>query len=177
MTAPKQPANLSEIRLLLTDVDGVLTDGRVHFDAAGHEWKSFHVHDGAGMVYWHRAGGLSGFLSGRKGKVVEDRAKELSVHEVWLGHLDKHTAFDQILARQSLTPSQVAYVGDDLLDLPVLLQVGFSAAPADARPEVRSRVHHVTRARGGQGVIREVAELLLQARGAWDAILEKGGRP
>ena len=168
---------LAGIRLLLTDVDGVLTDGRIHFDESGREYKTFHVHDGAGLVYWHRSGGLSGFLSGRAGEVVTQRAEELGVHEVLLGQLDKRTALDDILERRGLSPEQVAYIGDDLLDLPVLVAVGFAVAPADARPEVRDRVHHVTEARAGNGVLRETVELLLRARGAWDEVVQKCGLP
>ena len=116
---------LRQIEFLLLDVDGVLTDGRVHFDFEGREYKSFHVHDAAGIVYWHRAGGRSGFLSGRGGEIVARRAEELGVHEVVLGRIDKAAAFDELLARQQITPERVAYVGDDLLDLPVLRRVGF----------------------------------------------------
>ena len=168
---------LAAIRMLLTDVDGVLTDGRIHFDSEGRELKTFHVHDGSGIVYWHRSGGLSGFLSGRRGQVVVDRAAELGVHEVCLGHIDKVVEFEKILVRRELAPDQVAYIGDDLLDLPVIERVGFSAAPADARPEVREAVDYVARTAGGFGVVREVVEVLLRAAGAWDGIVAKGGRP
>lgn len=177
---PDSPGSLERwraIRLLLTDVDGVLTDGRIHFDHTGNEVKSFHVHDAAGLVYWHRAGGLSGFLSGRGGRIVSDRATELGIHELHLGHLDKLPVLEDIMARRGLTAEQVAYVGDDLLDLPVLTRVGLAVAPADARIEVRARVHAVTEARGGFGVVREVVEGLLVARGQWDDVVERGGRP
>jgi 3-deoxy-D-manno-octulosonate 8-phosphate phosphatase (KDO 8-P phosphatase) len=176
MTLPTADA-LGRIRMILTDVDGVLTDGRIHFDASGNESKSFHVHDAAGLIYWHRSGGLSGFLSGRDAPIVRARATEIGVHEVHLGHLDKLPVFEEIAVRLGLEAEQIAYVGDDLLDLPVLRCVGLAAAPADARPEVRSAVHHVTGAVGGTGVLREVVELLLRARGAWDEVVRKGGRP
>jgi 3-deoxy-D-manno-octulosonate 8-phosphate phosphatase (KDO 8-P phosphatase) len=176
MTLPTADA-LGRIRMILTDVDGVLTDGRIHFDASGNESKSFHVHDAAGLIYWHRSGGLSGFLSGRDAPIVRARATEIGVHEVHLGHLDKLPVFEEIAVRLGLEADQIAYVGDDLLDLPVLRCVGLAAAPADARPEVRSAVHHVTGAAGGTGVLREVVELLLRARGAWDEVVRKGGRP
>lgn len=168
---------LGGVRLLLVDVDGVLTDGRLHFDHAGNEVKAFHVHDAAGIVYWHRAGGLSGFVSGRSAPVVADRARELGVHEVHLGRLDKLPVYEDIVARRGLRPAEVAYVGDDLLDLPILKRVGFAVAPPDARVEVRDRVHHVTATRGGFGAVREVVEILLRARGAWDEVVEKGGLP
>ena len=178
MTATgKTRADLSAIRLLLTDVDGVLTDGRIHFDGEGRELKMFHVHDGAGLVYWHRCGGLSGFVSGRGSKVVEDRARELGVHEVWLRCADKRAALDEILSRRQLEPSVVAYLGDDLLDLPVMAVVGFPVSVANGRAEVRAAAHHVTSARGGEGALREVIELLLRAQQRWDEVVLKGGRP
>lgn len=173
----KVRANLSAIRLLLTDVDGVLTDGRVHFDGEGREIKTFSVYDGAGLVYWHRSGGLSGFVSGRGSKIVEDRARELGVHEIFLNCKDKIVVVQEILRHRGLTPDTVAYVGDDLLDLPVMRHVGFAVSVPNGREEVRAAAHHVTAARGGEGALREVVELLLRARGAWDSVVAKGGLP
>jgi 3-deoxy-D-manno-octulosonate 8-phosphate phosphatase (KDO 8-P phosphatase) len=168
---------LAGIRLLLLDVDGVLTDGRIHFDRDGMEYKSFHVHDAAGLAYWHRSGGRSGFLSGRGGEVVERRAKELGVHEVVLKRLDKATAFEEILARQQLTPIEVAYVGDDLLDLPVLQRVGFAVTVPEGRPDLAAAVHFVTQRAAGFGAARCVIDKLLRARGAWDEVVRKAGLP
>ncbi len=170
-------ATLAGIRMLLTDVDGVLTDGRIHFDGDGREVKTFHVHDGAGLVYWRRSGGLSGFLSGRNSLVVRQRAEELGVHEIHLGNLQKLAILEDILARRELTPSQVAFVGDDLPDLPVLQAVGFAASVPNGRPEVHERVHYVTRVAGGEGAVREVIELLLRAQGKWDDVLARSGLP
>lgn len=166
---------LQRIRLLLLDVDGVLTDGRIHFDPEGREYKSFHCRDAAGLVYWHRSGHLSGFLSGRGGHVVEMRAQQLGVHEVALNRRDKETALGEILARRQLTADQVAYVGDDLLDLPVMRKVGFAATVRDGAAEVRAFAHYVTDAQGGFGAAREVIEVLLRAKGMWDGIVERGG--
>jgi 3-deoxy-D-manno-octulosonate 8-phosphate phosphatase (KDO 8-P phosphatase) len=169
-------AALRAIEFLLLDVDGVLTDGRIHFDFEGREYKSFHVHDAAGIVYWHRAGGRSGFLSGRGGEIVARRAQELGVHDVVLGRVDKADAFAELLARQNLTPAQIAYVGDDLLDLPVLQQVGFAATVPEARREVIAAAHYVTERSGGFGAARDVIEELLRARGAWQSVVDKAGR-
>jgi len=170
--------DLTRIRFLLTDVDGVLTDGRIWFDPATHaETKGFHVHDAAGIVYWHRDGGLTGFLSGRQSVVVERRAAELGVHEVHLGHLQKLPVFEGILERHGLLPDEVAYVGDDVLDLPVMRRAGFAVAPCDARPDVREIAHHVTEARGGFGVVRETIEMLMRARGSWARIVSGEGLP
>ena len=176
MTVPPRET-LAAIRMLLLDVDGVLTDGRIHFDGNGLEFKSFHVHDGAGIAYWHRAGGLTGFLSGRGGRVVEQRAQELGVHEVVLGQLDKRSAFAGVLERRGLEPREVAYIGDDILDLPVLRLVGFAVSVPNGRVEVHQEVHHVTRAAGGSGAVREVVEMLLRARGTWEELVRRGGVP
>lgn len=168
---------LRGIRLLVTDVDGVLTDGRIHFDASGHELKTFHVHDGAGLVYWHRSGGLSGFLSGRNCQVVADRAQELGVHEVHLGHLDKRPVLEDILSRHDLQPANLAYIGDDLADLPALELAGLAATVSNARPEVVERAHHVTSVPGGQGAVRELVEILLKAQDKWDGVVSRSGLP
>ena len=168
---------LRNIRCILTDVDGVLTDGRIHLNEAGEESKVFHVHDAAGLIYWHRSGGISGFVSGRRGKMVEKRAQELSVHEVFLGRLDKLPVFEEILVRRKMRPEEVAYVGDDLVDLPVMAAAGFAVTVPNARREVRERAHYITETRGGDGALREVIEILLQAQGKWDDLVRKGGRP
>jgi 3-deoxy-D-manno-octulosonate 8-phosphate phosphatase (KDO 8-P phosphatase) len=171
------PAILAAIEFLLLDVDGVLTDGRVWFDANGHECKQWHCHDAAGLAYWHRAGGRSGFLSGRGGDGTERRARELGIHEVILKRLDKGLAFDELLARTGLDPQRVCYVGDDLVDLPVLRRVGFAVTVPEARPDVFEVVHHVTTRGAGFGAVRDVIETLLQARGKWEQVVNKGGRP
>jgi 3-deoxy-D-manno-octulosonate 8-phosphate phosphatase (KDO 8-P phosphatase) len=170
-------ALLASIEFLLLDVDGVLTDGRIWFDAEGREYKSFHVHDASGLVQWHRAGGRSGFLSGRGGDIVQRRARELGVHEVLLQRADKAAAFDELLTRQQLDPARVAYVGDDLLDLPVLRRAGLAATVPEARAEVLLAVHYVSERAAGFGAVRDVIELLLRARGRWDEIVRKDGRP
>ncbi len=169
-------AVLAGITFLLLDVDGVLTDGRILLDHEGRETKQFHVHDAAGLAYWHRFGGRSGFLSGRGGEAVEARARELAVHELVLRRKDKFAAFQEVLARQQLAPVQVAYVGDDLLDLPVLRAVGFAATVPEARPEVLAAAQFVTRRGAGFGAARDVIEELLRARGRWDDVVAAEGR-
>ena len=179
MTLPERPdlATLRGIRMLLLDVDGVLTDGRLHFDADGRETKTFHVLDGAGIAWWNKSGGLSGLLTGRAAPVVAKRAEELGIHECVMGRLDKDAGFETILARRQLQAREVAYIGDDLLDLPVLARAGFAVAPANGREEVRARVHYVTRAEGGNGAVREVVEILLRAKGLWEPLVARGGLP
>lgn len=169
-------AVLAAIEFLLLDVDGVLTDGRIWFDPEGAEYKAFHVHDAAGLHYWHRAGGRTGFLSGRGGHSVERRAKELGVHEVILKRVDKGVAFRELLQRTQLDPQRVAYVGDDLVDLPVLQAAGFAVTVPEARPEVFAEAHHVTDRAAGFGAVRDVIEILLRARGTWRGVLEHYGQ-
>jgi 3-deoxy-D-manno-octulosonate 8-phosphate phosphatase (KDO 8-P phosphatase) len=168
---------LAGVQLLLLDVDGVLTDGRIWFDHEGREYKSFHVQDAAGIVYWHRSGGRSGFVSGRGGDTVVRRARELGVHEVHLGRIDKPAVFADILQRLQVPPSAIAYVGDDLLDLPVLRQAGFAATVPEGRDEVKAACHYVSDRSAGFGAVRDVIEVLLKARGTWDDVVSKDGRP
>lgn len=159
------------LRLLLTDVDGVLTDGTVLFLPEGREAKSFHVRDGLGVVLAQRAGLKVGLLSGRKSDVTDQRARELGITLVRQGVSDKGAGFREILREEGLAPHEVAYMGDDINDLPVLTEAGLSGAPADAPFEVKSAAFMVTDARGGQGCFREFVEAILRARGDWDSLL------
>jgi 3-deoxy-D-manno-octulosonate 8-phosphate phosphatase (KDO 8-P phosphatase) len=156
------------LKLVLTDVDGVMTDGTVHFLPGGGEGRSFHVRDGLGIAIAHRAGLRMGILSGRSASVVADRARELAIAIVRQGVADKAAALREILAEEGLAPHEVAYIGDDVNDLAVMGTVGLSAAPADAPFEVRAAAEMVTDARGGRGCLREFLEAILRARGDWD---------
>src|SRR5260221_13137293 len=164
-------ARCRALRLVLTDVDGVLTDGTVLILPDGREAKSFHIRDGLGMVLARRAGLKLGLLSGRSSEVVTARAAELALDVVRQGVSDKHAAFEEILREQGLRPEEVAYIGDDVNDLPVLTEVGLSGAPADAAFEVRSQAFMVMDARGGHGCLREFLEAILKARGQWEPLL------
>ncbi len=164
---------MEQIQLLLLDVDGVLTDGRLGRTAGGEEIKFFSVSDGLGIRMAQNAGLQVGFLTGRKSKEVESRARELGVEIVVQGSRDKARDLETILAENSLDVSRVAFMGDDLPDLPVLQQVGFSAAPANAAEEVLERVDYVTERKGGEGAVREVVDLLLKAAGKWDEVLSQ----
>lgn len=182
MTQPTPPpdaaqtARLARIRFLLTDVDGVLTDGRLYFDHAGNETKVFHVLDGAAFAYWHRSGFASGFLSGRNCPAVVQRATSLGVGEIHLGKLDKLPALLDIQQRLGLDLDEIAYIGDDLLDLPVLEKVGLAATVPNGRQEVKERVHLVTETRGGHGALRELVESILKAKGLWERVVATDGR-
>jgi len=164
-------ARCRALRLVLTDVDGVLTDGTILLLPDGREAKAFHIRDGLGIVLARTAGLKVGLLSGRASEAVTARAAELRLDVVRQGVADKRAAFDQILREQALAPHEVAFMGDDLNDLGVLVQAGLSAAPADAPFEVRAQAFMVTDARGGGGCFREFLEAILKARGEWEALL------
>lgn len=155
------------IRLLVLDVDGVLTDGRLHYGPSGEEWKVFHVQDGLALVGAQRTGLQVAVLSQRASAAVSRRMADLGVREVHQGVANKGEFLAELIRRFGLTPAQVAYMGDDLSDLPLLTTVGLALAPADAVPEVRSAAHWVTPRSGGAGAVREAVEAILRARGAW----------
>lgn len=160
------------VRLLLLDVDGVLTNADVAIESEGRETKTFSIRDGAGIVWARRAGLEVALLSGRSSEATSRRAAELGVTTVLQGNPRKKAPFLTLLDEKGLSADQVAYMGDDLHDLPVLTRVGLSGAPADAVPEVKARVHWVSQHAGGRGAVREFVELLLVARNAWDQILK-----
>lgn len=161
---------LKKIKLLLLDVDGVMTDGRIIFDSNGIESKFFNVKDGHGIKMLQRAGIEVGIISGRESKVVANRAAELGIERVIQKALDKLSPYLKILADCRLTDDEVAFIGDDLIDIPVLRRVGFAAAPADAVTEVIPFVHLVTKNSGGFGAVREISDLLLKAQGRWEEL-------
>lgn len=165
------------LRLVLSDVDGVMTDGTVLLLPGGGEAKSFHIRDGLGIVLAHRAGLRTGLISGRDSESVARRAAELKMAVVRQGVEDKRAAVREILDEEGLKPQQLAYMGDDLADLPVMREAGLSAAPADAPFEVRSEAFMVTDARGGHGCLRELLEAILRARGDWERLLQGLGVP
>jgi len=156
---------------VLFDVDGVLTDGKILMHADGTETKLFDIKDGTAIVWAQRAGLTVGFLSARTSAATAQRAAQLGVTLVHQGVASKLDAYDQIVDALLVGDEQVAYMGDDILDLPVLSRVGLSAAPRDAVEDVRSRVHWVSRADGGDGAARDLIELILRAQNRWEAIV------
>jgi 3-deoxy-D-manno-octulosonate 8-phosphate phosphatase (KDO 8-P phosphatase) len=167
----------SRVRLLILDVDGVLTDGVILLHADGSEAKGFHIRDGAAIVWAQRAGLPVGFLSARVSAATTQRAAQLAVRFLQQGVPNKQVAFEQMLRDVDVEEESVAYMGDDLLDLPVLRRAGFAAAPADAAAEVREAAHWVSTAGGGRGAVRELIELVLRAQGRWeDVVAQFGGR-
>jgi 3-deoxy-D-manno-octulosonate 8-phosphate phosphatase (KDO 8-P phosphatase) len=161
----------TRLRLLLFDVDGVLTDGVVVMHADGTESKGFHIRDGAAMVWAQRCGLTVGLLSARSSGATSQRAAQLAIRLVVQGVTSKLTSYERILADAGLDDAAVAYMGDDLLDLPVLARAGLSAAPADAAAEVRARVDWVSAFGGGRGAVREFIEMVLRVQQRWEQVL------
>lgn len=159
------------VRLMIFDVDGVLTDGRLWYGPAGEALKAFHVHDGHGIKLLQQSGTQVGLLSGRRSEAVSQRAAELGIAQVLQGIEDKKSAFEALAARLGVPAAETGYMGDELVDLPVLKRCGFACAPPGALPLVLASAHYVTRAAAGEGAAREVCEYLLRAQGRLDAAL------
>jgi 3-deoxy-D-manno-octulosonate 8-phosphate phosphatase (KDO 8-P phosphatase) len=163
----------SKVSFILLDVDGVLTDGRIVIGSDGHEAREFFVRDGMGIRIGQESGLTVGLLSGRESAVVTARAAELGITELHQGVRHKAVCFREILTRNGLTPDAVCYMGDDVIDVPVLRLAGLSVAPADAAPEARQAAHYVTERQGGRGAVREMIDLVLRAKGMWDGVIER----
>ena len=161
----------ARIRLLVLDVDGVLTDGGIHYTSSGEELKSFSILDGLGIKLARRAGIETAIITGRRSPMVERRAAELGIERCVQGREDKLRALGELLAGTDLTLQQVAYMGDDLPDLAAILAVGLGMTVANASSEVAARAPWQSRARGGHGAVREACEMLLRLRGQWDEAL------
>lgn len=166
------------IRLLCTDVDGVLTDGSLHFHGEGGHTKSFNVRDGAGITYLQKSGIQVAFISGLDSPATWARAKHLGISDCFAGNVAKGPILQQLCEKHGLHLDEIAHVGDDLADLPLLDRVGLACCPEDAVDEVRAACHWVVPVPGGQGVLRAVAERILKARGQWDDLVASyRGRP
>ncbi len=171
-TAAEVKRRARKIRLLAFDVDGVLTDGRVTFTSHGEEVKSFDIKDGHALKLAGRHGIAVAFITGRESIMVDRRAAELGVTLVFQGAKDKATSLRLLLSQTGLSADEVAYMGDDLVDLPVMRRVGLACAVSDAVPEVLERAHWVSKAQGGRGAARELVAMVMEAQGLWDQVLE-----
>lgn len=158
---------MKTIRLLVLDVDGVMTDGKIIMNDMGREIKNFDVKDGHGIKILMRCGIDVILLTGRRSAVVEHRAKDIGIEEVYQGIYNKLEKFEEILQNKSFNYENIAFVGDDIVDIPLLKRVGFSVAVADATEDVKKCVDYITKKAGGDGAVREVCELILQAQGKW----------
>jgi 3-deoxy-D-manno-octulosonate 8-phosphate phosphatase (KDO 8-P phosphatase) len=159
-----------KIRMVILDVDGVLTDGRIVYDANGVESKFFNVKDGHGIKLLQRAGITVAIISGRESEVVTRRAAELGIERVYQRALDKVGPYLDILEKTGLSDSEIAYMGDDLPDVPLMRRVGLAVAPADALEYVLPHAHLITGKRGGWGAVRELCDLILREQGLWESI-------
>ena len=164
---------MKNIKILVMDVDGVMTDGRIIINDDGRETKNFDVRDGHGIKLVQRYGIEVALLTGRQSEVVKHRANELGITEVHQKIFNKKEVFTEILQKNNLNASQAAFIGDDIIDIPVLKEAGFSATVADAIDIVKKTVDYVTKNKGGRGAVREVCEMLLQAQGRWPEIAAK----
>ncbi len=164
---------LSQISLLCLDVDGVLTDGSIRIDDLGYETKRFHVRDGLGIRMWQLLGNDVAIITGRTGLAVRHRANELGIRHVIQSVADKLSAFDDLLNRLDLGPHEVAVMGDDVPELPLMRVAGYAMAVADAISEVRHEADYVTQNRGGNAAVREAIEHLLKARNQWDEAVQR----
>ncbi|NLC70251.1 MAG: HAD-IIIA family hydrolase [Desulfuromonadaceae bacterium] len=164
---------ISRIKLVLFDVDGVLTDGRIYIDNNGVESKAFDVKDGHGLKLLQRAGFRVGLITGRQSRVVEHRAEELGIGLIFQGVTEKLPVFERIARELHLEDEEIAYMGDDLVDLPVLRRAGISATVADACEEVKPEVDFVASRAGGRGAVREFCELLLKESGRWSEVFSR----
>ncbi len=169
---PQQIAKIKALKLLILDVDGVLTDGRLFFDQQGQEYKCFHARDGHGIKLLRQSGVEVAVISGRKSASVALRMQSLGVEHVYQGHENKRQAFQEILQILQLKPEQAAHVGDDVLDLPIMTQAGFAVAVADANFAVKQYADWCTEASGGQGAVREVCDLIMQVQGTFESVLK-----
>jgi len=159
------------VSVLIMDVDGVMTDGKIIIDDLGNETKHFNARDGHGIKLLMRAGIEVFFLTGRESKVVEHRAHELGVRDVYQGSKNKGESLDRILNEKGLLSGSMAYMGDDIVDIPVFRKVGLSVAVADAGPEVLQIADYVTEKKGGDGAVREVCEMILKIQGRWESVV------
>ncbi len=164
---------LKKVTLVVMDVDGVLTDGRIILGSNGQEFKCFNVRDGHGIVLLHRAGIKTALITGRQSEAVEKRAKELEIPLVFQDSKNKLETYLKLKATTHTQDREIAYIGDDLVDIPIMTRVGVAVAVADAHLQVKEVAHLVTEAPGGKGAVREFVELLLKAQGKWEKVIQR----
>jgi 3-deoxy-D-manno-octulosonate 8-phosphate phosphatase (KDO 8-P phosphatase) len=161
-----------KVRLLLLDVDGVLTDGRIVYDSKGRDAKFFDVHDGLGVYLLYRAGIPTVLITAKGSAAIKPRAKDMRVAQILENVSPKSSALDKILKKYKVTPEELCFVGDDLVDLCLLRRVGFPVAVFNAAPEIKQAASYITLRHGGRGAVREIAELILKAQGKWEGIVK-----
>ena len=163
----------AEVRMIVLDVDGVLTDGRIYLGNKDEEFRTFFVRDGLGIRMGQSAGLIFGILSGRDSPLVERRARELHIKHIHQGIQDKGPCLEQIAAKTDLETKQICFIGDDLIDVPAMRRAGLAACPADGCEETRQFAHYICNNKGGHGAVREVVDLVLRASGRWDTVMQR----
>ena len=166
-------AKARDIKLVIFDVDGVLTDGSLFYGDDGQEYKAFHSRDGHGMKMLQKSGVDVAIITGRTSQVVKHRANNLHIDHVYQGQLEKLPAFKTLLEKLKLLPEEVAYVGDDVVDLPVMIRVGLAITVSDGHELAKKHAHWVTQNRGGHGAAREICEFIMNAQGTWDQMIQE----
>lgn len=161
----------SKIKLILADVDGTLTDGKVYISSTRDQTRVFSIHDGLGIYIWRNKGFKFGFITGDKTDATRERARMLKVDYLFMDSIEKTAAIEEIIKTSGLDPEEIAFVGDDLIDIPVFKRVGLAVAVADATSDLNDSIHHRTKLPGGEGAVREVIELILKAKGLWEGIV------
>ncbi len=161
------------VKLLLLDVDGVLTDGRIVYSSSGNELKFFDVKDGHGIKLIQRAGIMVGIITGRTSEIVRRRAEELGITLLYQGRFEKSAVLAEIVNKTGIIKEHIAFVGDDLVDIPVLKRVGFGASVSDAVTDVKEVAHYVSSFPGGRGAVRDIVEFILRNKGLWNSVIEK----
>ena len=161
------------VKVFVVDIDGVMTDGRIIYSGYGDELRFFDVQDGFGITLLNRAGIKTVIVTAGKSKIVKHRARDLKVTATYHGFMDKIDAFNHLLKRFNATPEEVCFIGDDIIDMPILKRVGFAIAVPNAVDEVKKLAHHVTVHKGGRGAVREICDLILKSQGKWDLVTSK----
>ena len=163
----------AEIKFIIFDVDGVLTDGGIYIGEKGEIFKPFNVKDGFAITTWHKLGLRSAIITGRNSEMVRIRAEKLGITALWQGNPDKRAAYAELKEKYSLSDKEIAYIGDDIIDLPIMLQVGLPIAVGDAADEVKKQALLITGKTGGHGAVREAIEFILKKQGHWDKIVSE----
>ena len=166
-------ARAQKVKLLVIDIDGIMTDGRIIYSVYGDELKFFDVQDGFGISLLRHAGIPSVIITAKKSRIVKLRARDMKVARAYQGYIDKLVPFNDIFKRFKVSPEEICFMGDDLIDVPVLRRVGFAVTVPNAVDEAKSAAHHVTSKAGGRGAVREMCDLILKSQGKWDAVTAK----
>jgi len=166
-------ARAQKVKLIVIDIDGIMTDGRIIYSVYGDELKFFDVQDGFGISLLRHAGIPSVIITAKKSRIVKLRARDMKVARAYQGYIDKLVPFNDILKRFKVSPEEICFMGDDLIDVPVLRRVGFAVTVPNAVDEAKSAAHHVTSKAGGRGAVREMCDLILKSQGKWDAVTAK----